>query len=232
MTDSQTPALFRPIRVGELQLQHRVVLAPMTRVRAHNDHVPGPHAAEYYSQRTCTHGTLLITDSTSISPKAGGLPYLPGVWSEPQIAAGADVRILAAEGGFPLVGPSDIPNTDHIPGGGGVPRPLTTQEIKEYVEMFVIAAKNAMQAGFDGVEIHGANGWLIDQFLQDVSYNRTDEYGGSVENRSRFALEVVDAVVAAIGGSHTYPIPEKDLSAFGDVHIHRLCNEFLFSRQL
>jgi len=116
----------------------------------------------------------------------------------------ADLTLLASEG-HEHVGPSPIPLQEHWHADVGhrAPRALTVPEIKEYVQLYVTAAKNATEAGFDGIEIHGANGYLVDQFLQDVSNSRTDEYGGSVENRTRFALEVVDAVVAAIGASKT-----------------------------
>ncbi|EIW75439.1 FMN-linked oxidoreductase [Coniophora puteana RWD-64-598 SS2] len=227
MTSAEMPALFQPIRVGNLALSHRVILAPLTRTRAYKDHVPGPQAATYYAQRGSTPGTLLITEATSIAPQAGGLPNIPGIWNEAQVAGwkevtdsvhakgsyiflqiwamgrAADVRALAADGDFPLIAPSPIAIREHITGGGGMPRALTIPEIQEYIELFAEAAKNAMKAGFDGVEVHGANGFLIDQFVQDVSNIRDDEYGGSVENRCKFALEVVDAVVQAIGASRT-----------------------------
>jgi NADPH2 dehydrogenase len=111
----------------------------------------------------------------------------------------AEIAILAKENDSPYVGASPIP----IPGRTEVPRELSTDEIKEYVATYVTAAKNAIRAGFDGVEVHGANGCLIDQFIQDVTNQRTDEYGGSIENRARFALEVVDAVVEAVGAERT-----------------------------
>jgi NADPH2 dehydrogenase len=111
----------------------------------------------------------------------------------------AEIAILAKENDSPYVGASPIP----LPGRTEVPRELSTDEIKEYVATYVTAAKNAIRAGFDGVEVHGANGCLIDQFIQDVTNQRTDEYGGSIENRARFALEVVDAVVEAVGAERT-----------------------------
>ncbi|KAG2045959.1 FMN-linked oxidoreductase [Suillus hirtellus] len=223
MSDSSTPALFSPIRVGNINLQHRVVLAPLTRVRAHADHVPTPQAPAYYSQRGSTPGTLLITEGTFISQSAGGYDNVPGIYTDAhldgwkkvteavhekgsfiflQIAAlgrTAEMAVLAKEDNSPLVGASPIP----VPGKTDVPRELATDEIKEYVAMYTTAAKNAIRAGFDGVEIHGANSYLIDQFIQDVSNQRTDEYGGSVENRARFALEVTDAIVEAIGAERT-----------------------------
>ena len=117
----------------------------------------------------------------------------------------ASPGILKEEGGFDVVGPSPIRYNDVTVGGDDsvVPRELTGAELKEYVEVYTKAAKNAIEAGFDGVEVHGANGYLLDQFLQSVSNNRTDEYGGSIENRLRFPLQVVDAVVKAVGAERT-----------------------------
>jgi len=111
----------------------------------------------------------------------------------------AETAVLAKENNSPYVSASPIP----LPGKSDIPRTLITEEIKEYVATYVAAAKNAIRAGFDGVEIHGANGYLIDQFIQDVSNQRTDEYGSSIENRARFALEVTDAVVEAVGAERT-----------------------------
>ncbi|EIW60267.1 FMN-linked oxidoreductase [Trametes versicolor FP-101664 SS1] len=219
-------SLFQPSKVGDITLGHRVVLAPLTRCRANSAHVHGDLAVEYYAQRASVPGTLLIAEGTFIAPHAGGLhlgPNVPGIWNEEQIAAwkrvvdavhargsfiylqlwalgrAADVDQLEAENpDFPHVGPSAIPLKD----SKGTLRDLTTSEINEYVEWYGKAAFNAVHgAGFDGVEIHGANGYLVDQFIQDVSNQRTDEYGGSIENRVRFALEVVGAVVKAVGAT-------------------------------
>ncbi|KAG2112105.1 hypothetical protein DEU56DRAFT_874389 [Suillus clintonianus] len=222
---SLTSALFSPIRVGNLNLQHRVVLSPLTRLRAHADHVPSPHASAYYSQRGSTPGTLLVTEATYISQKAGGHRHAPGIYTDAHLegwkkvtdavhekgsfiflqlwALGrlADPAVLATENNSPYVGVSPIPLAGKP--DAEVPRELTTDEIKEYVAAYVAAAKNAIRAGFDGVEVHGANGFLIDQFMQDVTNHRTDEYGGSIENRARFALEVTAAVVEAVGAERT-----------------------------
>ncbi|KAH7923773.1 FMN-linked oxidoreductase [Leucogyrophana mollusca] len=218
-----SPALFQPITVGELTLQHRVVLAPLTRFRAYATHVPGPQAATYYAQRASTPGTLLITEATFISQEAGGYQHIPGIYTDEQIEGwkeitdavhakgsfiylqlwalgrAADESALATENNAPYVSASPI----RLTGRATTPRALMLREIKEYVQAYATAAKTAVNAGFDGVEIHGANGYLIDQFLQDVSDTRTDEYGGSVENRARFALEVVKAVVEAVGPKKT-----------------------------
>ncbi|TFK37220.1 hypothetical protein BDQ12DRAFT_653121 [Crucibulum laeve] len=217
-----TPKLFQPIKIGNITLQHRVVLAPLTRSRAaKKSHVHTVSLAKtYYSQRASTPGTLLITEATLIAARAGGFDNVPGIWSSEQVeawkeivssvhAAGSFIYLqlwahgrsalesTLAEDGLPYVAPSPIPlsnSREHIP------RELTHDEIQEYVQLYAQAAKNAVYgAGFDGVELHGANGFLIDQFLQDVSNKRTDSYGGSVENRSRFGLQVVDAVVDAVG---------------------------------
>ncbi|KAH7929176.1 FMN-linked oxidoreductase [Leucogyrophana mollusca] len=220
-----TPALFQPIKVGDLTLQHRVVLAPLTRLRAYASHVPGPQAATYYAQRASTPGTLLITEATFISHDAGGYGNVPGIYTEEQIKGwkeitdavhakgsyiylqlwalgrAADESVLASQTpASPYVSASPIALSSRT----NAPRELTTDEVRSYVQAYATAASNAVhKAGFDGVEIHGANGYLIDQFIQDVSNTRTDEYGGSVENRSRFALEVVDAVVKAVGATKT-----------------------------
>ncbi|KAJ7793870.1 hypothetical protein B0H14DRAFT_3093905 [Mycena olivaceomarginata] len=175
---SKTPKLFTSIQVGPIALQHRVVLAPLTRYKANAEHVP------YLP---------LVTDAV----------HAKGSFFFMQLRAfgrAANQEQLQAENpAFPYVSASDV----QLSGHSGPPRALTVPEIKEYVALYAQAAKNAIAAGCDGVEIHGANGYLIDQFLQDVSNRRTDEYGGSVENRTRFALEVVDAIVAVVGAERT-----------------------------
>ncbi|KAJ6612867.1 hypothetical protein B0H10DRAFT_1806688 [Mycena sp. CBHHK59/15] len=221
-----TPKLFQPIQVGAVELQHRVVLAPLTRYKSSaTEHVPYlPLMAEYYSQRASRPGTLLITEATFIAARAGGYKHVPGIWSTAQIAEWKGVTeavhakgsflfmqlwalgraarpsdLRAEDPSFPYVAPSAVVLTGKVE----TPRPLTIPEIKEYAALYAQAAKNAIVAGCDGVEIHSANGYIIDQFLQDVSNKRTDEYGGSIENRARFALEVVDAIVAAVGEERT-----------------------------
>ncbi|RPD60830.1 NADH:flavin oxidoreductase/NADH oxidase [Lentinus tigrinus ALCF2SS1-6] len=220
------PKLFQPAKVGTLDLSNRVVLAPLTRLRADSAHVPTDLMVEYYKQRASYPGTLLVSEATFIAPQAGGMPHVPGIWSEEQVKAWKKVTDAVHAAGsyiymqlwalgraarpaalkqespdFPYVSASPIALSTSP---NDVPRELTKDEIKQYVEWYGTAARNAvLGAGFDGVEIHGANGYLVDQFLQDVSNTRTDEYGGSVENRARFALEVVDAVVAAVGPKRT-----------------------------
>ncbi|KAJ7493889.1 hypothetical protein FB451DRAFT_1122392 [Mycena latifolia] len=220
-----SPNLFEPLTVGTVELQHRVVLAPMTRFKATTDHVPYlPLVSDYYSQRGNRPGTLLITEGTLIAARAGGYPYVPGIWSSSQIAAWKAItesvhakgsfifmqlwalgrtadraQLIAEDPTFPHVSASAVPLTEQ----STPPRPLTVPEIKEYVALYAQAAKNAIAAGCDGVEIHNANGYLLDQFLQDVSNKRTDAYGGNIPNRARFTLEVVDAIVAAVGAERT-----------------------------
>ncbi|KAJ7603623.1 NADH:flavin oxidoreductase/NADH oxidase [Mycena polygramma] len=215
--------LFQPpTRLGDIELSHRIVFAPTTRFRANAAHAPFPHVAEYYEQRASTPGSLLISEATFIAARAGGHRHAPGIWSDEQIAAwkiitdrvhakgsymylqlwaivrAAEVDVLA-EDGLPYVSASDVPLE-----GGVAPRPLTVEEIEEYVQLYATAASNAVhKAGFDGVEIHAANGYLLDQFLHDRSNIRTDAYGGSVENRTRFPLEVANAVVKAVGQNKT-----------------------------
>jgi len=216
-------ALFQPIRIGSTELKHRIVLAPLTRFRANNNHVHGDLAGKYYSQRGSTPGTLLITEATPIAAKAAGYNNIPGIWSEEQIAGwkkvtdavhakgsfiyiqlwalgrAADPELLAKEG-YDYVSSSPV----QMDGKDRAPRSLTVTEIQEYAELYAKAAHNAVDlAGFDGVEVHGANGYLIDQFLQDTVNQRTDAYGGSIENRARFGLEVVDKVAETIGAERT-----------------------------
>ncbi|KAL0576602.1 hypothetical protein V5O48_005395 [Marasmius crinis-equi] len=215
--------LFQPIKIGDVKLNHRIVLAPLTRYRADENHVSYlPLVKEYYSQRASEPGTLLITEATFIHSKAGGYDNIPGIWSDAQIEAwkeivngvhakgsyiflqlwalgrAAEPEVLKAEG-HPYVSASNLPMSGRTP-----PRPLTIDEIKEYAQLYAQAAINAVhKAGFDGVEVHGANGYLIEQFLKEISNDRTDSYGGSPENRTRFALEMVDAVVKAVGPRKT-----------------------------
>ncbi|KAI5886287.1 FMN-linked oxidoreductase, partial [Schizophyllum commune H4-8] len=224
MAASTIPRLFQPVKVGELTLAHRIALAPLTRFRhTKTDHIALPIVKEYYAQRASTPGTLLISEATLNSPQAGGYIHAPGIWSDEQISKWKEVTdAVHAKGSFIFLQlwalgrtavtselKEDDPSYEYIApsavqltGHDDIPRPLCVPEIKQYVQWYAIAARNAVErAGFDGVEIHGANGYLVDQFLQDVSNKRTDEYGGSIENRSRFGLEVTAAVVQAVGAS-------------------------------
>jgi len=216
--------LFQPLQIGQHKLSNRLVMAPLTRFRADDNHVQLPFVKEYYSQRSCTPGTLLITEATFISPQASGYANVPGIFNDEQIKAWKDVvdgvhekggviylqlwalgraanpEVKNKEGTGDVVSSSDIRMSDNSP----VPRPLTEEEIQSYIRDFATGARNAVEgAGFDGVEIHGANGYLVDQFTQDVANKRTDRWGGSIENRARFGIEVSKAVVEAVGADKT-----------------------------
>ncbi|RLM61449.1 12-oxophytodienoate reductase 7 [Panicum miliaceum] len=221
------PSLFSPYQTPRFRLAHRVVLAPMTRCRAPRA-VPGPALAEYYEQRS-TEGGLLISEGTIISPAGPGFPRVPGIYNQEQIDAwkkvvdavhakgaiffcqlwhvGRASHQVYQPGGAAPISSTDKPISSRwrilMPDGSygkyPTPRRLATSEIPEIVEQYRQAAVNAIKAGFDGIEIHGAHGYLIDQFLKDGINDRTDEYGGSLSNRCRFLLEVTRAVVSAIG---------------------------------
>ncbi|EJD07822.1 NADH:flavin oxidoreductase/NADH oxidase [Fomitiporia mediterranea MF3/22] len=240
--------LFQPIRVGNMSLTHRVVLAPLTRYRATEAHVPTDIMAEYYAQRASVPGTLLITEATFIAAKAGGYEQVPGIWSDEQVEGWKKVvDAVHAQGSYiylqmwaigraalpdvlaqpdgprnpggphPYISASDIPLSTRKDGPN--PRPLNHEEILEYIELYGQAAHNAVhRAGFDGVEIHGAHGYLVDQFLQDVSNKRTDQWGGGIENRVRFALEVIKSVVNEVGEERT-GIRLSPFSQFQDMHM-------------
>lgn len=210
----ESSRLFRPVKVGNMTLAHRIGMSPLTRLRASNDHVPLEMVAEYYSQRASVPGTLLISEGTFISEIDRGVPNVPGIYNEQQILAWKQVtdavhrrgsyifcqlwvlgRAAMQLEGMSIYSSSATP----LEAGQAPPRELTVGEIQDKIDSYVRAAHNAMAAGFDGVELHGANGYLIDQFTQDVCNKREDGYGGSIENRSRFAVELVTAVSKAIG---------------------------------
>ncbi len=218
--------LFQPLNLGALSLEHRVVMAPLTRLRAARPgDTPRPWHAEYYGQRASS-GGLVITEATDISEQARGYPGAPGIYSPEQITGWRRVTAAVHAKGGRIV--SQIWHTGRVshssmqPGGATpvsssarpvtgaehldvnfapvpfeTPRALELEEIAALVETFAQATRNAREAGFDGVEIHSANGYLIDQFLQDNVNVRADQYGGSAANRARFLLEVVDAAAAA-----------------------------------
>ncbi|GCB25555.1 chanoclavine-I aldehyde reductase [Aspergillus awamori] len=214
--------LFDPINVGRMRLSHRMAMAPMTRFRADDAHVPPPMVKDYYEQRAAVPGTLIITEATFISPQAGGFSNVPGIYNQAQIDAwrqvtdavhakgsyiylqlwalgrAADAEALNAQG-HALVSSSATPLSSDSP----TPKELTEAEIHQYIRDYAEAAKNAIAAGFDGVEIHGTNGFLVDQFIQDTCNKRQDLWGGSIENRARFPLEVTRAIVGAIGADRT-----------------------------
>ncbi|KXN83313.1 putative inactive dehydrogenase EasA [Leucoagaricus sp. SymC.cos] len=216
MPSIQSPSnLFKPRTINaQIQVKHRVVLAPLTRIRATKDHVPTlPLMKDYYSQRASTPGTLIIGEATMIDPRAGGIIHAPGIYTKEHIAAWKEVvdsvhskdsymfcQLWAC--GAHNIEESDPPAPSS---SGNSPGPMQSSgaTIPEYIQIYAAAAHNAVhEAHFDGVEIHAANGFLIDQFIQDVkSERKNDGYGGSVERRSRFALEVVRAVVEAVGSA-------------------------------
>ena len=222
------PNLFSPVEVGPLPLKNRVVMAPLTRSRAGPGNVPTQLNALYYAQRASA--GLIISEATQISPEGQGYISTPGIHSAEQIegwkcvtkavhVAGAPIVLQLwhvgrishpsfQPGGVAPVAPSAIkPNGQAFTEKGfepiPTPRALETAEVPAIVEQYAQAARNALAAGFDGVEVHAANGYLIDQFLQDRTNRRTDRYGGGIESRSRFLMEVVDAVSAAVGAERT-----------------------------
>ncbi|KAM0512603.1 hypothetical protein ACHAPE_008627 [Trichoderma viride] len=225
--------LFCPLKLGNGTISSRIVMAPMARLRNCRQHVPlVPMVPTYFAERASYPGTLVISEMTIISPRACGYPHPPGIWTNDQVAAWKAVtaavhaqgsRIYLQIGALgrvahPLVLEEDaalfglqkdsirFAAPSSIPCGKGHPIPaeLTTEEIKALIKDFATAARRAVNdAGFDGVEVHGGYGYLIDQFIQDTANQRTDSYGGSVENRSRFAVEVMRAVVDAVGAERS-----------------------------
>lgn len=234
--------LHTSVKVGPHKFAHRVVLAPLTRMRAEAGAIPGKLMAEYYAQRT-SEGGFLIGEATIAAPNGNGYLGAPGLYDDSQIAGWKLVTdAVHAKGGkifLQLYHAGRQSNSELQPGGGqpvapsvvehgGVafgkagwmentpPKELTIAEIKELVERFRLAAKRGILAGFDGVELHGANGYLLDQFLQDNSNKRTDNYGGSIENRSRFLLEIVNAVIS-VWGSDRVAVRLGPSGRFGDM---------------
>ena len=238
-----TPQLFQPTRIGDIEVANRIVMAPLTRSRADeaSGDIPGSAMnVDYYRQRSGA--GLIISEGTQVSPVGKGYMATPGIYSDAQVEGwkpitqavhDAGSKIIAQiwhvgrithpdlTGGAHPVAPSAIqPKVVAYTHNGKVdvpvPHALTTAEIKDVVQQFRQAAANAKRAGFDGVEIHGANGYLVDQFIRDGANQRTDEYGGSIENRCRFALEVVDACVAEIGAGRV-GIRLSPLTPFNDL---------------
>ncbi len=217
--------LFDKLKIGKLELENRIIYSPLTRSRANDEGVQPDYAPEYYSQRA-TAG-LLITEATNVSPMAKGYVRTPGVYTNEQIESWRKVvEAVHVKGGkifMQIFHTGRIALPDFLPEGiekpvapsvvkadgqnytdEGMkdfvePRELTTEEVKSIVKEFAAAAKNAVDAGFDGVELHSANGYLVHQFLGTNTNLRTDEYGGSDENRARFLLEIVDAITSEIG---------------------------------
>ena len=235
--------LFDPLQLGDIGLlPNRILMAPLTRCRASAGRVPNAIMAEYYAQRA--HAGIIFSEATSVTPMGVGYPDTPGIWSQEQVEGwkhitkkvhNAGGKILLQlwhvgrishphylDGALP-VAPSAIAAAGHVrlfnkgepyP----VPRALELSEIPGIIEAYRKGAENAKAAGFDGVEIHGANGYLLDQFLQDGSNKRTDQYGGGIENRARLMLEVTDAVISVWGagcvGMHL--APRSDMLSISD----------------
>lgn len=215
--------LFTPLPIGSLTIPNRIILAPLTRTRADAGHMPNDLMAEYYSQRAS--GGLLITECTMVAPNTSAFINEPGIYNDAQIAAWKKVTAAVhAKGGrifmqiwhagraahpdmndgAPTVSSSAtaIDGEANTPKGKvpqAVPHALKAEEIPAIVAAYAQGAKNAIAAGFDGVEVHGANGYLIDQFLRDTPNQRSDSYGGPLDNRARFLMEVLTAVTAAVG---------------------------------
>ncbi len=237
--------LLEPVTIGEWHLPNHVIMAPLTRCRASEGRIPNVLMAQYYAQRASA--GLILSEATAVSPMGVGYPNTPGIWSREQVEGWRLVtRAVHAVGGRILlqlwhvgrisdpyyldgtlpVAPSAIAPSGHVSllrpqRPFVVPRALDPHEIPGIVEAYRVGAENAQRAGFDGVEIHGANGYLLDQFLQDSSNQRSDDYGGPIENRARLMLEVTDAVVGVWGpgrvGMHL--APRGDAHGMGDSNL-------------
>lgn len=237
--------LFTSLQLGALSLNNRVVMAPLTRMRASEGDVPGELAAEYYSQRASA--GLIISEAAQISMLGKGYPGTPGIYSDAQVAGWKKVTdAVHAKGGKMVcqlwhvgrISHSSLHPTEGLPVAPSAiaptgkvytatwqlaeyetPRPLTLAEIPALIQEYVHAAQQAKAAGFDGVEVHGANGYLLDQFLHDGSNTRNDQYGGSVENRSRLLLEVLHAVIN-VWGSDRVGVRLSPYGTFNDMSDH------------
>jgi N-ethylmaleimide reductase len=244
--------LFQPYRLGDLDLPNRIVLSPMTRCRAGAARIPNRLMAEYYSQRSSA--GLLVSEATSVSEEAEGYSESPGIytdlmtegWKHTTRAVHEKGGVIFLQlwhtgrashssfhGGKPAVAPSAIKSNEpgvHTPNGKEpteVPRALETAEIPRVAEDYRRAAERAAKAGFDGVELHAANGYLIDQFLQSKTNHRTDGYGGSIENRYRFLNEVIEAVTS-VWPAHRVGVHLSPNSPFGDMGSPDYREQFTF----
>ncbi len=234
--------LFKPLQAGAFHLANRIVMAPLTRCRASLGRVPNALMARYYAQRASF--GLILSEATAVSPMGVGYPDTPGIWSDGQIEGWKLVtRAVHAAGGrillqlwhvgrisdpFYLDGELPVSASAARPAGHVslmrpikefvTPRALETAEIPAIIEAYRKGAENAKAAGFDGVEIHGANGYLIDQFLQDSTNQRSDAFGGSIENRARLMIEVTDAVISVWGADRVgmHIAPRGDAHDMGD----------------
>jgi 2,4-dienoyl-CoA reductase-like NADH-dependent reductase (Old Yellow Enzyme family) len=236
------PTLFDPLVVGDLTLPNRIIMAPLTRQRAGDQRVPNALMAQYYAERASA--GLILSEATSVTPQGVGYAATPGIWSDEQVegwklvtnavhAAGGLIFLqlwhvgrvsdpIFLNGDLP-VAPTAIAPSGHVslvrPQRPYVtPRALELHEIRDIVAAYRKGAENAKAAGFDGVEVHGANGYLLDQFLQDSTNHRTDAYGGPIENRARLMLEVVDECIAVWGPSRVgmHLAPRGDSHSMGD----------------
>lgn len=221
-------SLFEPVILGDLSLSNRIAMAPLTRGRAGDSRIPNDMMVEYYAQRASA--GLIISEATAISKQGFGWAGAPGIYTETMVegwrkvtdavhAKGGKIVLqlwhmgrlshpVFQEGGALPVAPSAIKPDGHTRDASGkkdyvTPRALETSELPGIIDDYVRAARHAIAAGFDGVEIHGANGYLLDQFVRDGANQRTDEYGGSIENRLRFPLAVINAVIAEVGAGRT-----------------------------
>ena len=240
------PTLLDPITIGDLRLPNRILMAPLTRNRSSGEgRIPNTLMRDYYVQRASV--GAIISEATSVTPQGVGYPHTPGIWSQEQVegwrmitdavhAAGGTMLLQLwhvgrisdpsyHDGALP-VAPSAIAPKGNVSllrpqRPYAVPRALETDEVPGVVEAFRKGAENALAAGFDGVEIHGANGYLLDQFLQDSTNKRTDQYGGSIENRARLMLEVTDAVVSVWGAGRVgmHISPRADSHDMGDSNL-------------
>jgi N-ethylmaleimide reductase len=220
-------SLFAPTTLGPLALRNRIVMAPMTRSRALEASTPNDLMAEYYGQRAGA--GLILTEGTSPAPNGTGYARIPGIWSAPQVEGWKKVtQAVHSKGGrifVQLMHTGRVGHSLNLPAGAEVvapsavalegemytdaqgmqphpvPRAMSETDVRQAIDEFVLASRNAIAAGFDGVELHGANGYLIEQFLSPHANQRTDAWGGSVEKRLGFVLEVAKAVAAAIGGA-------------------------------
>ena len=236
------PSLFDPIRIGDLSLPNRIVMAPLTRSRSGVERTPGPLVAQYYAQRASA--GLIISEATSVTPLGVGYADTPGIWSDAQVEGWKlTTQAVHKAGGLiflqlwhvgrisdpSFLGGQPPVSASAIAAKGDVsllrpkrpypePRALSLHEIAEVVEAYRKGAENAKRAGFDGVELHGANGYLLDQFLQDGSNRRTDAYGGPIENRARLMLDVVDAAISVFGAARVglHIAPRGDAHDMGD----------------
>lgn len=236
------PTLFDPVHIGAWHLPNRIIMAPLTRQRAGVERVPNALMAEYYRQRASA--GLIISEATSVTPMGVGYADTPGIWSDEQVAGWKLVTKAVHDAGGKIilqlwhvgrisdpmflngetpVAPSAIQPAGHVshvrPLKAFVtPRTLRLDELPQIIAAYRKGAENAQRAGFDGVEVHGANGYLLDQFLQDKTNQRTDEYGGPIENRARLMLEATDAAISVWGADRVgvHIAPRGDAHDMGD----------------